>query len=147
MQALLWPEVSGLFTSNFGVAAQSSVIHQRTDRHEIVGEKPADFNSIRAHGLQSVRRLATRTRLSKSSVHRHTQAMAATATPSREWRSKNIQQLIVRVSGVGAETISEFFGRLRLEAHSGCSPSALRGTMEVLEAVMALQEQLVTVRR
>jgi hypothetical protein len=35
--------------------------------------------------------------------------------------------------GVGAETISEFFGRLRLEAHLGCSPSALRGVMHALE--------------
>jgi hypothetical protein len=35
--------------------------------------------------------------------------------------------------GVGAETISEFFGRPRLEAHVGCSPSALRSVMHVLE--------------
>jgi hypothetical protein len=35
--------------------------------------------------------------------------------------------------GVGAETISEFFGRLRLEAHVGCSPSAVRGVMQALE--------------
>ena len=35
--------------------------------------------------------------------------------------------------GVGAETISEFFGRLRLETHVGCSPSALRGVMHALE--------------
>ena len=33
------------------------------------------FNSIRAHGKQSVRRLAERTGLSKSSVHRHLQAV------------------------------------------------------------------------
>ena len=38
--------------------------------------------------------------------------------------------------GVGAETLSEFFGRLRLEAHIGCSPSALRRVMEALEAVL-----------
>ena len=35
--------------------------------------------------------------------------------------------------GVGAETISEFFGRLHLETHVGCSPSALRGVMHALE--------------
>jgi hypothetical protein len=35
--------------------------------------------------------------------------------------------------GVGAETLSEFFGRLRLEAPVGCSPSALRGVMHALE--------------
>ena len=35
--------------------------------------------------------------------------------------------------GVGAETISEFFCRLRLETHVGCSPSALSGVMHALE--------------
>jgi hypothetical protein len=35
--------------------------------------------------------------------------------------------------GVGAETRSAFFRRLRLEAHVGCSPSALRGVRPSLE--------------
>jgi hypothetical protein len=35
--------------------------------------------------------------------------------------------------GVGADSISEFFCRLRLESHVGCSPSALRGVMDVVE--------------
>jgi hypothetical protein len=38
--------------------------------------------------------------------------------------------------GVGAETISEFFGRLRLASHVGSSPSALRGIMDVLAPVI-----------
>jgi hypothetical protein len=38
--------------------------------------------------------------------------------------------------GVGAETISEFFARLRLETQVGCSPAALRGVMPALEAAM-----------
>ena len=38
--------------------------------------------------------------------------------------------------GVGAETLSEFFGRLRLEAHVGCSPSALRWVMHTLERLL-----------
>lgn len=38
--------------------------------------------------------------------------------------------------GVGAETISEFFSRLRLGTHVGCSPSALRSVMQRLEAVI-----------
>jgi hypothetical protein len=38
--------------------------------------------------------------------------------------------------GVGAETLSEFFGRLPLEAHVGCSPSALRGVMHTLERII-----------
>ena len=34
--------------------------------------------------------------------------------------------------GVGMDTLSEFFARLRLETQGGCSPSALRGVMEAL---------------
>jgi len=38
--------------------------------------------------------------------------------------------------GVGAETLSEFFGRLRLDAHVGCSPSALRTVMHLMERLL-----------
>jgi len=38
--------------------------------------------------------------------------------------------------GVGAETMREFFARLHLEQHVGCSPSALRGMMEELARVI-----------
>ena len=38
--------------------------------------------------------------------------------------------------GVGAESLREFFGRLRLETHVGASPSALRGVMQALEQVI-----------
>jgi hypothetical protein len=38
--------------------------------------------------------------------------------------------------GGGAETMREFFARLHLERHVGCSPSALRGMMEELERVI-----------
>src|SRR5262245_31751681 len=38
--------------------------------------------------------------------------------------------------GVGAETISEFFGHLHLEAPVGCSPSALRSVMHTLERII-----------
>jgi len=38
--------------------------------------------------------------------------------------------------GVGAETLSEFFGRLHLDAHVGCSPSALRTVMHMLERLL-----------
>jgi hypothetical protein len=36
--------------------------------------------------------------------------------------------------GVGIDTMSAFFARLRLETQLGCSPSALRGVMQALEA-------------
>jgi hypothetical protein len=35
--------------------------------------------------------------------------------------------------GVGAETLSEFLLRLELQSHLGCSPSALRHLMQLLE--------------
>ena len=35
--------------------------------------------------------------------------------------------------GVGMDTMSEFFVRLRLQHHVGCSPTALRGVMQALE--------------
>ena len=38
--------------------------------------------------------------------------------------------------GVGLDTMSEFFARLRLETQVGCSPSALRGVMQALEATL-----------
>src|SRR3989440_9354990 len=104
------------------------------------------FNSIREHGQQSIRRLAERTGLSKSSVHRHLQA-AGRRDRSPEawlWETPEGRHWLIRLvvatlytfglkRGVGAETISEFFDRLHLETHVGCSPSALRGMMHVLE--------------
>ncbi len=38
--------------------------------------------------------------------------------------------------GVGAETMSEYFVRLHLEEHVGCSPNALRGVMQRLEPLI-----------
>ena len=38
--------------------------------------------------------------------------------------------------GVGAETLSEFFSRLRLEGYVGCSPSALRCVLHTLERLL-----------
>ena len=35
--------------------------------------------------------------------------------------------------GVGVDTLNEFFVRLRLQHHLGCSPTALRGVMQALE--------------
>jgi hypothetical protein len=107
------------------------------------------FNSIRAHGKQSIRRLAGRTGLSTSSVHRHTPAMARRDRHPESWLWETeegrgwLMRLVVAAlfifgltRGVGAETISEFFGRLRLEAPVGCSPSALRGVMQALEQAL-----------
>ena len=107
------------------------------------------FNSIREHGKQSVRRLAERTGLSKSSVHRHLQAIERRDRypESSFWETEAGRTWLIRLvvatlfmfglkRGVGAETLSEFFSHLHLEAHVGCSPSALRRVMHTLERII-----------
>jgi hypothetical protein len=104
------------------------------------------FNAIRDHGTQSIRCLADRTGLSNSSVHRHLQAIdRRDRYPELSWwETKAVHSWLIRLvvatlcvfgltRGVGADTLSEFFGRLRLEAHVGCAPSALRRVMHTLE--------------
>jgi Family of unknown function (DUF6399)/IclR helix-turn-helix domain len=107
------------------------------------------FNSIREHGKQSIRSLAERTGLSKSSVHRHLQAIDRRDCypESPFWETPEGRAWLIRLvvatlfvcglkRGVGAETLSEFFGRLRLDGHLGCSPSALRTIMHTLERLV-----------
>ena len=107
------------------------------------------FNAIREHGKQSIRRLAEQTGLSKSSVHRHLQAINRRDCypESSLWETETGRTWLIRLvvatlfvfglkRGVGAETLSEFFGRLHLEAHVGCSPSALRSVMHTLERII-----------
>src|SRR5262245_5568206 len=107
------------------------------------------FNAIRAHGLQSVRCLAERTGLSKSSVHRHLQAINRRDCypESSLWETEAGRNWLLRLvvatlfvfglkRGVGAETLSEFFSHLQLEAHVGCSPNALRRMMHTLERLI-----------
>jgi hypothetical protein len=107
------------------------------------------FTSIHEHSKQSVRRLAERTGLSKSSVHRHLQAIERRDRypESSLWETEAGRTWLIRLvvaalfvfglkRGVGAETLSEFFGRLHLEAHVGCSPSALRRVMHTLERLI-----------
>jgi hypothetical protein len=92
-----------------------------------------------------MRHLARLSGLSKSSVHRHTQAMARRGQHPESWLWETPEgrswliRLVVTVlflfglkRGVGAETISAFFLRLRLEAQMGGSPSALRSLMHTL---------------
>ena len=107
------------------------------------------FNAIREHGKQSIRSLADYTGLSKSSVHRHLQAMDRRnrSPESSLWETEAGRAWLIRLvvatllvfgltRGVGAETLSEFFSRRRLEAHVGCSPSALRHVMPMLERLI-----------
>jgi len=107
------------------------------------------YNSIRAYGKQSIRRLAEQTGFSKSSVHRHLQAMNRRDhyPESSLWETEAGRNWLIRLvvatlfvfglkRGVGAETLSEFFSRLRLEGHIGCSPSTLRNVMHTLERII-----------
>jgi hypothetical protein len=107
------------------------------------------FNTIREYGKQSIRSLADRTGLSKSSVHRHLQAMNRRDRypESSLWETEAGRTWLIRLvvatlfvfglkRGVGAETLSEFFGRLHLEGRVGCSPSALRCVMHTLERLI-----------
>lgn len=107
------------------------------------------FNAIRTHGQQSIRGLAERTGLSKSSVHRHLQTMDRRERypESSLWETEAGGAWLIRLvvatlfmfglkRGVGAETLSEFFGHLRLEGQVGCSPSALRTVMHTLERLI-----------
>jgi hypothetical protein len=107
------------------------------------------FNSLREHGKQSIRSLADRTGLSKSSVHRHLQAMERRDRypESSFWETEAGRTWLIRLvvatlfvfglkRGVGVKTLSEFFGRLRLQGHVGCSPSALRHVMHILERLL-----------
>src|SRR5215475_8285132 len=107
------------------------------------------FNAIRKYGKQSIRRLAEQTGFSKSSVHRHLQAMNRRDRypESSCWETEAGRNWLIRLvvatififglkRGVGAETISAFFGRLHLGAHVGCSPSALRSVMHTLERII-----------
>src|SRR5215470_10737743 len=107
------------------------------------------FNSIREHGKSSIRRLAERTGFSKSSIHRHLQAIDRRDRHPESWlwetpegRTWLIRLVVATLfvfglkRGVGAETISEFFGCLHLEAHVGCSRSALRRVMHTLERLI-----------
>lgn len=114
------------------------------------------------HGKRSIRQLAHQTGFSKSSVHRLRHAMACRSnTPeSALWETEAGRQWLTRLvvatlytfglkRGVGMDTMSAFFVRLRLQHHLGCSPTALRGVMQTLdktivETARAWEKQSVT---
>ena len=104
------------------------------------------FNALCDNATQSIRQVAQYTGLSKSSVHRLKQAMERRDGYPESWLWETeaghgwLLRLVVATlyifglkRGVGADSISEFFCRLRLESHIGYSPSALRGVMDVVE--------------
>jgi Family of unknown function (DUF6399) len=101
------------------------------------------------HGKQSIRQLAQQTGFSQSSVHRLQQAMVRRHCHPESWFWETeegrrwLTRLVVATlytcglkRGVGVETLSEFFARLRLQTQGGCSPTALRGVMQTWEGVL-----------
>jgi hypothetical protein len=107
------------------------------------------FNCLCDNATSSVRRIAQQTGLSKSSVHRLTQAMERRNSHPESWfwETADGRQWLTRLvvatlytfglkRGVGLDTMSEFFARLHLETQVGCSASALRGLMQALEAAL-----------
>ena len=107
------------------------------------------FKYLCDYGRQSVRRMARQTGLSKSSVHRLQHAMERRHghPESWLWETEDGRQWLTRLvvatlytfglkRGVGMETMHEFFARLHLAMQVGCSPTALRRVMQVLEAAL-----------
>jgi Family of unknown function (DUF6399)/IclR helix-turn-helix domain len=107
------------------------------------------FNCLCTNATQSVRCIAQQTGLSKSSVHRLTQAMERRDSHPESWfwETADGRQWLTRLvvatlytfglkRGVGLDTISEFFARLHLATQVGCSASALRGVMQTLETAL-----------
>jgi hypothetical protein len=93
--------------------------------------------------------MAHQTGFSKSSVHRLKQAMERRNSHPESWFWETedgrawLTRLVVATlytfglkRGVGLDTMSEFFARLHLETQVGCSPAALRGAMQALEAAL-----------
>jgi Family of unknown function (DUF6399)/IclR helix-turn-helix domain len=104
------------------------------------------FNCFCHDAKPSIREVAQQTGLSKSSVHRLKQAIIRRDRRPQSWfwETREGQQWLIRLvmatlylfglkRGVGAETLSDFFVRLGLQSQIGCSPSALRHLMQVLE--------------
>src|SRR5262249_34960732 len=94
------------------------------------------FNSIRDHGQQNVRCLAERTGLSKSSVHRHLQAIHRRERypESAFWETEAGRNWLIRLivatlfvfglkRGVGADTLSEFLAVSILRRMWGVRPA------------------------
>ena len=95
------------------------------------------FNCLCDNATSSVRRIAQQTGLSKSSVHRLTQAMERRNSHPESWfwETADGRQWLTRLvvatldtfglkRGVGLDTMREFFARLHLETQVGCSASA-----------------------
>jgi hypothetical protein len=70
---------------------------------------------------------------------RHPESWLWETEEGRRWLSRLVVATLYTFGlkrGVGVETLSEFFARLRLETQGGCSPGALRHMMQALEGAV-----------
>lgn len=118
----------------------TSTIRER--RHQV-----AKF--LKPEGRPALSVIAEATGLSRSSVHRHQQAITACEhyPESRWWETAVGYQWLVRLviavvyhfgikHGVGAESLSAFFKGIHLDTHVGSSPTTLRRLKHRVEAAI-----------
>ena len=107
------------------------------------------FQGLCEHGTPSVRRLAHQTGLSTRSGHRLPHAMVRRdihpaswlweTEAGRQWLTRLVVATLYTVGlkrGGGMDTRHEFCARLHLATQVGCSPSAWRRVMQILEAML-----------
>ena len=113
------------------------------------------FETLWPQGQCSTRNAAKRTGMSKSSLHRHKQAIERrqTSPESSLWESPEGYQWLVRLvwatiycfgikQGIGSESLSEFFKLLHLEQRIGVSPDCLRKLeVKLREEIVAYEQQ------
>ena len=116
------------------------------------GQKVADW--LKTNGHQSIEAIATAIDLSKSSVHRHQQALTRRhqypessfweTTVGAAWLCRLVVAVVYHFGikqGVGAESLSAFFQAVHLETHVGSSASALRQFKHRIEAHIVAYEE------
>ncbi len=121
-----------------------------------IGERAQKvFQAVTRQGHQTVRAIAKATGFSKSSVHRHQQAIACRHQhpESGLWASSEgagwLKRLVIASifvfcfkRGVGCESLSEFFRLLRLEQQVGVSVASLRKMRAQMEAQILEYQRL-----
>jgi hypothetical protein len=108
------------------------------------------FGALAEFGKQSLRKIAQATGLSKDSVARSLTALLKRDKhpESRLWETEEGQAWLRRMviamlyefgvkGNQGAERMSEFLKRIRVDTHVGSSPSALRNMVQQLEKALA----------
>jgi hypothetical protein len=104
------------------------------------------FQAVKEKPAQGIQAIASATGISKSSVHRHQQAIERrNQHPESEWweteaGSAWLKLLVVGSlfffgikHGIGVAEVSQFLKALRLGLHVGCSPSALANLKQQLK--------------